>query len=642
MKITRKERRNMSYIEDTVKSRIESYVEEITGSEKVFLDEVYRLIDSKTENLMSIGSIDLEMISDQDFVESPFYRKFAEKCSDMSLSSLPVISRVYEDMQIIMDNIYSLGETMSTKMRAFDEQIKAIEINVKRSVALNSVKDEATIVESFLTKDLIDSTTASGAYASSTTTSGSSTTLSSLQDSGGGTASGYEEDSTDDDSGDEAAGTGSSTGLSGGTSGSSAGAANIQQSTGGNTSVGKNTLGIDLTGGYLTLYPVSSTKVFFQVSDVTINKPKGTISRPSNSKKTMDYLSNGYFHTRTFSPSPVFESGYESETSPISDNNLLTSYMVEYNTVAQNDQLIVSVSMSLGNEPKRIDRMVISLDPGGTDGVVSTNLILPYISKILVDGKDRTKAILDNSITIKDSTVGEQERGFSVCPPNVFPTASLNIGEAAVSQLTVEFTCDTPQVIYYPEKTLYNSAGLAFYTFNYFETLILDEYQTDEDHPDPAYMYDEDELNSLFDVKNSAMTSIIQQIKLNRYYVAIKDIELYSNVYQGSGFMVSSNLNNTDKQVASVEIYSNEDIPTGTNVKYFVSPDKSKWFEISPVNRSSKNSIPTRVVYGGIETGSRDIDIAVSSDKAYLRVEMTGDQNRTPCVKSYVARIKLR
>lgn len=590
MKVSRIEKRNMSYIENLVSSRIADIVYEITNSEKTYLDEIYRIIDTRIYEVSEFGTVDIDFIEDGDFVESQYYNTLLAKSRSLSEMSLTTLSRTYSELQAIFDTIYSKGESITTSLKAAENVVYKIEANVKRGLAIDSIKDEETILESFLNKDHIDTST------------GTDTNVSSSSQSQGTTAI-------------------------------------LSQNY---KSLGANTLGFDFDGGYLTLYPVSSTLVPYSIDKILINKPKGSITKPINSRKTMDFISNGYFNNRMLSTNPVFENEEDKDTGPVNDSDLTTSYKVEYNSVSPDDSLVLSMDLIFEEAGVRVDKLNITLDPGEKNGVLSTDNILPYISKIIVNETDITQSVLDNSISIRNTKIGEIERGFNVSQTSVYPTASLNIGMTDVKKIRIELTSDIPQVIYYPEKVLLNSSKQEFYRFNYFETLIMDDYESPEDHPDPAYMYTIQELDLMQEILDNSSSSYNEQIKMNRFFIYIKDIEIYSNVYSTSGTMSTTNLNSSDRDIAAVEIYSNEVIPEGTSIRYFISTDKSVWYEISPMNREDTSELPTRVVYGGIEPSDSDEFINTVSAGAYLKIDIYGSESISPYIKSYVARIKLR
>ena len=215
MKVSRIEKRNMSYIENLVSSRIADIVYEITNSEKTYLDEIYRIIDTRIDEVSEFGTVDIDFIEDGDFVESQYYNTLLAKSRSLSEMSLTTLSRTYSELQAIFDTIYSKGESITTSLKAAENVVYKIEANVKRGLAVDSIKDEETILESFLNKDHIDTSTGTD-----TNSHSQGTTAIPSQN--------YK-------------------------------------------SLGANTLGFDFDGGYLTLYPVSSTLVPYSIDKILIN-----------------------------------------------------------------------------------------------------------------------------------------------------------------------------------------------------------------------------------------------------------------------------------------------------------------------------------------------------------------------------------
>lgn len=575
--ITRREKKDLGYMESIVRDKVETMVSEISESENTYLDEIYQKIDSRIELLESFGEISIPMLTDDDYVESKYYTDIATSANEMSTIAFASINDLYTKLNYTIASLYSKGENIVLGLKSCEEVLNAVESNVKRNTTLESVKDENIVMDSFLSKDFIN-----------------------------------EEVST------------------------------IQNtSTTNHTSIGDNTLGIDLAGGYVTLYPVDKEYMYYNVKDIKINKPKGSIAKPANSRSTLDYFTNGYFHTSVLSPNPVFEVEGDSDLEPIMDQDVLTSYSIEYYTLSPSDELTFAITIEFENESVRVDNIDITLDPGSMNGVLSQDNILPYISKVTVNDSDVTEQILDNRIMIKDTTIGKIESDFTVSPPNVYPCRTLNISKSGVKTITIEFKSDIPQSVFYNEKVLLDNSRKQFYRLNYFETLVMDEYTGEEDRPDPMYMYSEAELDKMQDMYDTAAIKYNEQIKINRFFISIKDISIYSNVYDTSGFMISENLNANGKSIASVELFCNETIPDETSIKYYISTDKNIWYDIVPSNRTEGDG-PRRIIYGGIEASGYDNFINITSDKVYVKIEMFGTGGETPVLKSYVARIKLR
>src|SRR5690606_31316891 len=141
------------------------------------LDEIYRIIDTRIDEVSEFGTADIDFIEDGDFVESQYYNTLLAKSRSLSEMSLTTLSRTYSELQAIFDTIYSKGESITASLKAAEDIVYKIEANVKRGLAIDSIKDEETILESFLNKDHIDTSTGTDTNVSSSSQSQGTTAI---------------------------------------------------------------------------------------------------------------------------------------------------------------------------------------------------------------------------------------------------------------------------------------------------------------------------------------------------------------------------------------------------------------------------------------------------------------------------------
>lgn len=414
--------------------------------------------------------------------------------------------------------------------------------------------------------------------------------------------------------------------------------------------VGESDLGMDYRGGFVTLAPDSYDRILFEIAEIKFNKNKGKVARPQDSSNSLDFFTDGYFNSRVFSSNPSFENIGDVETTHINDGRLLTAYMAEYNTLDPTSPFSMSLTLNIESKaaaqfgPRRVDQVLIYIDPGDRTSVITTEMITPYLSRLSINGEEKSTEILDNMIQIRGATVGERERGFQTKMPAVYPTGSYMVCMPDVTQVLIELVADRPQEVWYPEKVVRNDTGNVIHKFNYMETLILNNYEPTEGHPDPRDLYTEREINDMLAILNSGHDSYDQHVVLYRFAIGIKDIELFAYNYKPSGYVITKNLNaeHQDRNIAAAEVYVSEIVPEGTSIQYYISYDKVVWHEVSPVNRASTNGLPTRIVYNGIDLKDSDKHISIDSPNVFMKVVMNGARDLTPRLKSYAVRVKLQ
>ncbi len=627
--LTRKEKADLTRTEEYIRQRIERTLQGIRSIDITFLDEVYRLIDARVESLDYLAEVRVPIVDDYTPVESTLYNTMATDIRELSEINLETIKDVYDSLGEVYNDIYSEGETISNSLTVCEELLTKVESTLKGKMKLSSVKDEVAVV----------------AIGESIGTASEEIfpTLPSLLE--------------EDEGGSKEAGTAVENMIAGISSSptSISTLAGIEDI----TPVLGEGLNVDQNGGYVTLSISERTRLDYTVKAATFTKPKGkinpprTLSRgeaattifgPSILRSSMALFTDGYFNSRTFSSEPIFENQFSSSTETISDGSLDTEYLAEYSSARQTTfgmTLTLDVTDS-SSRPRRVDGIDIELSTGDKSSIRSTSVPLPKLTRLVVDQRDMTSRVLNNTVYSNGVMItGSNPRGFKSVPLTPNPVGSFLVDGKPASTIAITLTADVPQLIYFPEKRLLNSAGGIIRKMNYFETLILNEYEPQDGFPTPADLYTSSEINSLWDAVESAYSSVDIEVPLYRYFVALKDISVYSMSYETSGMIASGNLNMTpEKRVAAVELFTNEIRPTGTGINYYISSDKNKWYPISPLGRSNPTAIPTRIVYSNITKQAKDNFIGVNSSSVFLKIEMTGDGTITPILKGYSTRIK--
>jgi len=605
--LTRKEKADLTRTEEYVRERIERTIKGISTGDVTFLDEIYYLIDARVEGLDNIGNVDVPFIDDQTPVETSLYNTLSEDIRELSELNIETIKDVFDGMNDVYNDIYSAGESITNSLSSCSELLSKVEGNLKRKMSLVSVKDEVTVLAMDNAINI-----------------GSSFVPSTSEDSETSNAISAEE------AGAIYSGLGDAT------------AEEVEEQ-------GENSLIVDQNGGFITLDSDSIEIIDYSIDDITFNMPKGKISKPRSNivdAKTFDFVQNGYFNSRIFSTDPVFENQYSSSTNALTDGDLGTTYLAEYNSLSSRTPLIMNMMLDVtdnNGNPRRVDHILVELSPGYRTSILSMDVKTPKLSKLSVDQVDVSSEVLDNSVYIQGTRVGNtRNRGFKTAVGTTYPVGSYLISKPNVRNISIGITADLPEDIFYPEKVLKGPTGNILRTMNYFETLILNGYEPPTGCPDPRDLFSMYQISSLEAEENAAYETYDQSIGLYRYFIEISDITLYSISYKTSGKIVIGNLNqNVDKKVASIELYTNETIPEGTTIRYYISSDKVQWYEIKPVNRASSSDLPTRIVYTNISSKDGDLFVNIDSSGVYMKIEMTGDGTVTPKIKAYAARIKL-
>jgi len=401
---------------------------------------------------------------------------------------------------------------------------------------------------------------------------------------------------------------------------------------------------VDRRGGYLILKPVATQVLPYRIESITCNQAKGSLGTPVFGDPTMKSVTPGYFNSRMFSTHPVFETSSDKNINRICDDDLETSYCMEYVSAATRSLFTMTIVAIC--DAKKVDAVTVTVDPPDTTATMSSILAMPYLSKLQAsDGtttQDCTVMNTVNQIAIQGSRIGSTSRTISHVESDLYPTARYMVQKNDCRRVVLELSMATPQEIYYPEKRVLNDNGHELYRLNYFETLVANGYEPEIGRPDPKSWYTEEERTRIFRMIESGNTTVDEKIRLLRYAIAVKELKLQSMSYTTKGVAESENLNITEDPIASIELFVNEYCPPRTAITYYISPDKSTWYEVSPSVSVAKSSIPHRIVYDGIELRESDQFIQSASNQVFLRIVMEGNGTVTPLLRSYAVRIKLQ
>lgn len=410
-----------------------------------------------------------------------------------------------------------------------------------------------------------------------------------------------------------------------------------------NTFLQPGDLTIDKRAGYLTLGIANGIEIPFKIKNIEYNRTKGIRLSPKIGGFTWDFITNGYFTSRTFSSSPLFENEYTKDHNRMLDGDLETSYMVEYNSDDNRESMKINLDIEV--EKGRVDLINIVADPGDNTSVITSSVVLPKINRLLIEKDDKiqidkTEDALNNIINLNNISVGEIEGGIRHTAPDIYPTGSFIISENNINKINIEFVCDKPQEVSYPEKIVKDITGNTLHRFNYFETLVLDKYTPPVTHIDPKEYYTISEISELHDIMESGYNSYNENQSLYRYFIGIKELQLLRFNYHSKGNVKTHNLNSSGKRIAAVDLFVNEIIYEGTEIHYYFSTNTVDWNEISPQGRVNNLDLPKRIVFEGFETISTDLLLSEKPVKIYLMIEMNGTGGITPILKAYAVRIK--
>jgi len=421
-----------------------------------------------------------------------------------------------------------------------------------------------------------------------------------------------------------------------------------------NTLLKEGNLNIDTTTGIVTLPVTKRTNINYNII-YNVNKPKGKREIPSYGEGTFASIENGYFHNRMFSTNPKFEITQDGSIERIKDNDVETALLIEYNSFYDDDYLEVEYIISTNKD--KVDLCQIVFEPLSNEAVVNAQNIYPVLTELTIN-TDNTSTnikdkIVDNRIIIDENEIGAIEDRITHGNESVFPTVGYFINEGNIDNIRIKYKVDIPQTVYYPEKILYNYKGDTIHTFNYYETLVLNNYITPADRKgtttvneegeggtlsDPWTYYTPEEINNMRNIIATSYSSTDNHEEIYRYSIGIKDLQIYKYTFQPSGYIISENVLPDKKTAASVEIFVNDIIKPGTSIKYFVSTNKSTWYQIDPSN--TNRGINKRIVFAGFEASDNDYFINEQANSLYVKIEMTGNDTYSPVLNSYALKVK--
>lgn len=399
---------------------------------------------------------------------------------------------------------------------------------------------------------------------------------------------------------------------------------------------------IDKRYGFLTLGIDKTVNVPFVISKIEFNKPKGSLNTPSPRDESDSLYNNGIFHNRMFSDNPIFENIQDANPANVRDNDLSTTLAFEYNTTNNEDKLKVDMVLDIKNE--HVDDILIISDLPDNISVLEQNKKPHKYTKVEVTSNGEAKNIMDgltyDSIVINGIPYESERSHATISPIDIYPTMVYPVNRSNCSSISMSMESTSPQTIYYPEYYLYDKEGTLMYKLNYFETLLVNNYTSPENRPNPMDVYSSYEKMRFFHMYNISPIREIKEVKLYRYALGIKEIVLRKHIYKPKSDAISSNLNPTDKLVTSIELYSNEYHTSPGQVKYYISSDKLTWMEIIPSNFNQDGV--KRYIFDELLQlrGNSDKLVSIDTQSIYLKISLTkGEQ--IPYVKSFAVRLKL-
>lgn len=402
-------------------------------------------------------------------------------------------------------------------------------------------------------------------------------------------------------------------------------------------------LSIDRRTGFATLAVERSEEIPFTVEDVRVNVGKGELKAAVYNGLTWESVVDGYFHDRTFSENPVFENAGDADCASMSDGNLETRYLVEHNVLSETEPL--TLRLSIAPPAGRIDACILTVQPADTESTLSSVVALPHLSQFAVrtaSGQENmTRDLTDRRIKLRETVIGVDSPAIVHQDTDIYPTASYFLNREGIDRITIELSAPVPQEIYFPEKVVKNSVGDTLYRLNYLETLVMNGYEPGEGRRNPRDDFSDQELTRLARMIESGFTVEDEKIRLLRYSIGVKEISLKRYVFAPRSEGISVNLNASGRNLASVELYTSELLPAGTDIRYYVSADRVLWHELLPVGRAYNPDIPQRIVFEGIDEREGDLVLGMTVKDLYLKVVMTGSEQRTPVLKAYAVKLKL-
>lgn len=253
--------------------------------------------------------------------------------------------------------------------------------------------------------------------------------------------------------------------------------------------------------------------------------------------------------------------------------------------------------------------------------------------------KDVLSSFVDNRINTGSVIYGAIEERATLVSPYIYPSYAVPVFTKNVTSIAIQLTCDRPQKVYYLEKDVYDQKGVVTRTFNYLETLVLNKYTPIIGRLDPLTLFTSAQVTDFASTVANGYLVTDRKVPTFRYNVGVRDISVSGTTYYREGSAVTGNLNDSDKEVHSIEVFTNEMLFGGT-LRYFVSADKVTWIEIEPANRNINTTLPNRVMFIDNNPGPRDYVFPTVTKAVYVKAYLRGDTSFSPVIKSIVARVK--
>ncbi len=378
------------------------------------------------------------------------------------------------------------------------------------------------------------------------------------------------------------------------------------------------------------------------MDSVVCNRTSGALVKGLYGRRTVDCLQNGYFTSRVFSTFPLLTQSNEIASSALCDSDLATAMDIEYNSFANNTPLVVTVKL----RPSRPSVGVAYLlgNPGDMTAVSQSAGSLPLLTRMSVKplgaaSQDLTAQLQDNRIDIQSIQVGDIEQQFSHAAGDPYPSCTCVLNRNNVELLEFEISATYPQIIFYPEIVAKGQSGNTVKRFNYFESLLLSGYRAPEGYVDPSTLFTDSQRSLLYETYAAAIETVQESIRLYRYFIGLKEIQLVDPVYSTTGETVSKNLNTSGRKIAAADLFVSDSVPEGTSISYMFSHDLINWYEMLPSNRTGDGT--KRLVFTDLDVTAGDMKVDADTADLYLKITMAGTSKLTPVLKAYAVRIKL-
>ena len=404
---------------------------------------------------------------------------------------------------------------------------------------------------------------------------------------------------------------------------------------------------INTSAGSLCLSATKTTGIDFRLENISVDKNKGEL------KKTKDIVtgdssyifSDGFYYNRTYSINPIFEKDSDNTIYKMRDGDITSEYRIEYCSENDSEKLTLKLTVT-PTVISKIDILNIVFSPCDTDSALSATNDGVYLSKVLVTMADQSTPVdvlssfADNTIVVRNTTYGSVEDRPTLVSPYIYPSYAIPIFKLNVKSIDIELVCDRPQKIYYLNKAVYDHKGTIVSKFNFLESLVLNKYIPPYGRLDPQTLFTKSQISDFNSIVKNGYSVTDLKVPAFRYSIGIRELSLNDNIYSKEGVAVTSNLNESDKEVYSVELFVNEDLHLGAT-RYFVSTDKVTWIEIEPANRNINTSLPNRVLFVAVDDSKdRDFLYPAVTKKVYAKVYLAGDTTYSPVIKSFLARVK--